>query len=220
MPVLCKQLLLNTVVLYGVFHLSYVSWLYSCVWNKQVAPATWPLQARLWSFFFGDWFVLFCSLQQLCAANLRIWKSPRWAAVAPHTEYYSEKKPHVTVWSMSGDEVLILWSVLQLHCGDRRSWKPSIKNPQPQPPFVCIQMSPEWMTPVQGTFVFLLLLLLLYFCCFFGVCFFFLIHKPQCLRQPIRKKVCLTSLQDTSLYYSQLKPVLSSISHLCTRHSY
>lgn len=50
---------------------------------------------------------------------------------------------------------------------------------------------------------------------------FFFTHKPRFLRRPIRNKDCiLTSLQDTSLYYSQLKPVLSSISHLCTRHSY
>lgn len=38
---------------------------------------------------------------------------------------------------------------------------------------------------------------------------------------PIRNKCCiLINLQDTSFYYYQLKPVLSSISHFSTRHSY
>lgn len=41
-----------------------------------------------------------------------------------------------------------------------------------------------------------------------------------CVVRKGKKGCILTNLQDTSLYYSQLKPVLSSISHLSTRHSY
>lgn len=114
LPVLCKQLLLITAVLYGVFHLSCVSWLYSCVWNKQVALTTWPLQAWLWSFFFVVEIALFCFVS-LAAANL-CWERGNLNAglllLLAHTEHHSEKKPLVTAWSMSGDEILILWSVL------------------------------------------------------------------------------------------------------------